>query len=100
MSTEPRQTDPKVLRVAAGSDCHRCAASIAGVVERGSVPAIEFIGAGAGNQAIKAISIANSLLSKQGLFISVIPIFTKRTMPGNDKTVAMQLKVKVHTLTD
>lgn len=91
--------EKRILRVCGGTDCQRLAHALAGEVERGDEePILEYIGAGAGNQAIKAVAIANSILSRSGIYLSVVPVFQRRKMAGNDNTVAFQLRGKIHPL--
>lgn len=88
-----------VLRVKGGTDCQRLAHAIAGEVERGDEePVLEFIGAGACNQAVKAVAIANSVLARSGIYLSVVPVFQSRKLAGNDNVVALQLRGRVHPI--
>ena len=100
--SEPtEQESPKkcILRVKGGTDCQRLAHAIAGVVARGDEePTLEYIGAGACNQAVKAVGIANSVLAIRGVYLSVVPVFQRRQLAGNDNTVAMQLRGRLHQL--
>jgi len=98
------QTDPTVssvqkpehLRVGGGTDAHKLASAIAGSVERKHECLIEYIGAGAGNQAIKALIIANSILANQGKFVTVMPAFVKRGFADNPQATAIILRVHVN----
>lgn len=87
--------DLRPLRVGAGTDCQKLSLAIAGSVERKRPCVVEFIGAGAGNQAIKAVILANGLLGKRGLYLSIVPQFVKRTIK-EDEVSAIQYQVIVH----
>jgi stage V sporulation protein SpoVS len=95
---ETLASDPLVLRVRGGTASKALGAKIAGEIERGRIPRIEFIGAGACCQAIKAVAEANKILSKSGRNISVLPLFVKRDVPDNHDISAMQLRVKVEEI--
>ncbi|MBD3262650.1 MAG: stage V sporulation protein S [Candidatus Altiarchaeales archaeon] len=100
MSEEEQREErkEKVLRVSGGTDCHRLGASIAHVVAKdGHDCIIESIGAGAGNQAEKAVITANGILSRQGIYLSIIPSFVSRVVDGKERN-AIQRKVLVHRL--
>jgi len=89
--------EESILRVSGGTDCHKLASAIAGAVERNESRCIvEYVGAGAGNQAIKGVIIANNLLATTGVYLSVIPMFCKRPMADNPDAVAVQLRTLVH----
>ena len=88
-----------ILRVSGGTDCHKLASAISGAIERGEGRCvIEYVGAGAGNQAIKGLIIANNILAMQGLYLSAVPMFRKRPMKDNPDAVAIQLRTIVHNL--
>lgn len=88
-----------ILRVSGGTDCHKLASAISGVIERQQGRCVlEYVGAGAGNQAIKGLIIANNFLAAQGIHLSVVPAFRKRPMPDNPDAVAVQLRTIVHNL--
>jgi stage V sporulation protein S len=107
MTTDPQPTPaekpntppkPEHLRVGGGTDAHKLASAIAGAVERKHECLIEYIGAGAGNQAIKAIIIANSILASQARFITVLPSFVKRGFADNPQATAIILRVHTHDI--
>ena len=98
MTDDAKQPEIRILKVSGGTDCQKLASSIAGDVERGQEPVVEYIGAGACNQAVKAIAIANSHLAKTGVYLSFIPMFQRRKLKGNDNAVAMQLRAKIHSI--
>lgn len=92
-------TSEHILQVSGGTNVHRLASAIVGVIENDKKnPVVEYIGAGAGQQAVKACIIANSILSSKGLTLAIVPQFQKRDMPGNPEMVSIQLRVKVSRL--
>ncbi len=95
--TDTDSPERKILRVAGGTGVGSLASGIARVVEEGMIPVLEFVGAGAGNQAIKGLATANSLLARQGRILHVIPCFVTRMVNKKERT-AMQLIGKVYDL--
>ena len=96
--SDAEELPEKVLKVSGGTDCQKLGASIAHVVSKGKNKCkVESIGAGAGNQAEKAVITANGLLSRQGIFISVVPSFVTRIIDGNERN-AIQRTIIVHSI--
>lgn len=89
--TEVRQA--MILRVSARSSPNSVAGAIAGVLrEQGAVFA-QVIGAGALNQAIKAIAIARSFLADEGIDPICIPMFQDVEIDGASRT-AIRLSIE------
>jgi stage V sporulation protein SpoVS len=49
-------------------------------------------------QAVKAIAIANGMLSRQGLVVDALPCFVTRQFADNHDTTAMQLKLNARAI--
>jgi len=82
-----------VIRVAATSRSTAVAGAIAGVMrEKGNVD-VQAIGAGAVNQAIKAVIIARGYLELDGIDIICIPSFVEVMIDGQERT-AVRLTVQ------
>ena len=76
-----------VLRVASRSNPNSVAGAIAGALEEKGVVEVHAIGAGAVNQAVKAIAIARRLVEKEAdPPIRVVPGFMELKIAGEDKT--------------
>ena len=89
---EDRGSTETILRVKGSSSASALAAAIAhGVYENKNV-VLRAIGAGAVNQAVKAIAIANSYVGAKGLILSVRPGFTDVMMPDG-KVTAILLRI-------
>ena len=82
-----------VLKVSAKSMPNSVAGAIAGVIRDSGAVEIQVVGAGAANQAIKAIAIARGYLAPVGIDIVVIPAFSNIQNDGEDRT-AMKLIVE------
>ncbi|MHB0856120.1 MAG: stage V sporulation protein S [Anaerolineae bacterium] len=75
-----------ILKVSAHSKATAVAGAIAGVVRESGRAEIQAIGAGAVNQAAKAVAIARSYLALDGLDVILIPGFTEVTVADQERT--------------
>lgn len=77
---------PEVLKVSADSKPKAVAGAIAAIVrEKGKVE-IQAVGAGAVNQAVKAIAISRGFVAPNGIDLVSIPAFTKVEIEGEERT--------------
>lgn len=67
--------DNTMLKVSATSNPGSVAGALAGVIREEGQAEIQAIGAGALNQAVKAIAIARGFVAPQGVDLIVIPAF-------------------------
>lgn len=82
-----------ILKVSAQSNPNSVAGALAGVLRERAGAELQAIGAGATNQAVKAIAIARSYLESSGIDLVCIPEFTDVTIDGKDRT-AMRLIIE------
>lgn len=82
-----------VLKVSAHSKCTAVAGAIAGVVRDSGRAEVQAIGAGAVNQAAKAVAIARSYLALDGLDVVLVPSFTEVSIADQVRT-ALKLVVE------
>lgn len=75
-----------VLKVAARSRSTAVAGAIAGTVRESKRAEVQAIGAGAVNQAVKAVAIARGYLALDGLDIICIPTFTEVMIEDQERT--------------
>jgi len=76
----------EVLKVSAESNPKAVAGAIAAILrEKGSVE-LQAIGAGAVNQAVKAIAIARGFVAPNGLDVAVVPAFAKVVINDEERT--------------
>ena len=66
-----------VLKVSSKSNPSSVAGAIAGVISERGYTEIQVIGAGALNQAIKAIAIARGFIAPSGINLVFVPAFTR-----------------------
>jgi stage V sporulation protein S len=76
----------EVLKVAGTSKPVLVAGAIAGVIRSQSRVEIHAIGAGAVNQAIKAIAISRGYVAPSGLDLVCMPTFIELTVAGQERT--------------
>ena len=76
----------QVLRVSSRSKATAVAGAIAGVIREHGRAEVQAIGAGAVNQAAKAVAIARSYLALDGIDIVCIPSFTSVVIADQERT--------------
>jgi stage V sporulation protein S len=82
-----------VLKVSARSRPSAVAGAIAGVVRESGRAEVQAIGAGAANQAIKAVAIAREYLAETGINAVCLPSFIDVVIEDEDRT-ALRLIVE------
>lgn len=83
----------EVLKVSARSRPSAVAGAIAGVVRESGRAEVQAIGAGATNQAVKAVAIARDYLRETGIDAVCLPAFIDVTIENEDRT-AIRLVVE------
>ncbi|HID86601.1 MAG TPA: stage V sporulation protein S [Anaerolineae bacterium] len=82
-----------VIKVAKRSRTTAVAGAIAGTVRQARRADVQAIGAGAVNQAIKAVAIARGYLAEDGIDVICIPSFVEVIIGGQERT-AVRLMVE------
>ncbi|TDL34981.1 stage V sporulation protein S [Jeotgalibacillus sp. S-D1] len=82
-----------VLKVSSRSNPNSVAGALAGVLRERGMVEVQAIGAGALNQAVKAVAIARGFVAPGGVDLICIPAFTDIKIDGEDRT-AMKLIVE------
>ncbi|MEK7682773.1 MAG: stage V sporulation protein S [Chloroflexota bacterium] len=75
-----------IIKVSALSRTSGVAGAIAGVIREHGRAEVQAIGAGAVNQAVKAIAIARGYLQEDGLRVVCMPEFTTVDIEGKERT--------------
>lgn len=75
-----------VLKVSSKSAPSAVAGALAGMVRAHGVAEVQVVGAGALNQAIKAVAIARSYVAAAGLDLSCRPTFADIVIDGESRT--------------
>ena len=76
----------EVLKVSAKSNPNSVAGALAGVLREHKSAEIQVVGAGAVNQAIKAVAIARGFVAPSGIDLICIPAFTDIIIDGTERT--------------
>ncbi len=76
----------EVLKVAADSSPNSVAGALAGVLREEGGAELQAIGAGAINQAVKAVAIARGFVAPSGMDLICIPAFTDIEIDGEERT--------------
>lgn len=76
----------EVLKVSAKSNPNSVAGALAGVLRERGGAEIQTIGAGALNQAVKAVAIARGFVAPGGIDLICIPAFTDIQIDGEERT--------------
>jgi stage V sporulation protein S len=83
----------EVLRVSTKSNPNAVAGALAGVVREKGAAEIQTIGAGALNQAVKAVAIARGFMAPSGVDLICRPAFADIIVDGQERT-AIRLMVE------
>ena len=75
-----------IIKVASDSRSTAVAGAIAGVMREQDSVDVQAIGAGAVNQAVKAVAIARGYLELDGIDIVCIPSFVEVSIEGQERT--------------
>jgi stage V sporulation protein S len=76
----------EVLKVSSKSNPNSVAGALAGVIREQGAVEIQTVGAGALNQAVKAIAIARGFIAPSGQDLSCVPAFTDILINGEERT--------------
>lgn len=76
----------EVLRVAADSKPKSVAGALAAVIREKGSAELQAVGAGAVNQAIKAIAVARGYVAPNGIDLITIPAFAKISIENEERT--------------
>ncbi len=76
----------EILKVSASSQPKSVAGAIAAILRNNDNVEIQTIGAGAVNQAVKAVAIARGFVAPNGIDVICIPAFTQSEISGELKT--------------
>lgn len=76
----------EVLKVSSKSVPNAVAGAIAGVIREKNAVEVQAVGAGAANQAIKAVAIARGYLAPAGVDLICVPAFANVEIDGDERT--------------
>jgi stage V sporulation protein S len=76
----------EVLKVSAHSQPKSVAGALAAVLREHSIAEVQAVGAGAVNQAVKAIAITRGFVAPNGIDLVVVPAFSEIIIEGEERT--------------
>ena len=76
----------EVLKVSSQSQPKSVAGALAAVLRENSSAELQAIGAGAVNQAVKAIAITRGFVAPNGIDLVVVPAFSEIIIDGDERT--------------
>ena len=76
----------EVLKVSTKSNPNSVAGALAAIIKEKNIVEIQAVGAGAINQAVKAIAIARGFVAPSGKNLVCIPAFTDIEIDGQERT--------------
>ena len=76
----------EILKVSAKSVPNSVAGAIAGVIREKGAVEVQAVGAGASNQAVKAVAIARGYLAPSGIDLICIPAFANVLIDSEERT--------------
>ena len=83
----------EILKVSSRSNPNSVAGAMAGVVRQSNAVEVQVVGAGALNQAVKAVAIARGYLAPSNIDLICIPTFADIEIDGESRT-AIRLSVE------
>ena len=82
----PKASKPDIIKVSAKSRSTAVAGAIAGVIREHHYAEVQAIGAGAVNQAVKALVLATGYLKNDGIDVRCVPEFAEVTIEDKVRT--------------
>ncbi|GCD09529.1 stage V sporulation protein S [Clostridium tagluense] len=76
----------EVLKVSANSQPKSVAGALAAALRGNSIAQLQAVGAGAVNQAVKAIAITRGFVAPNGMDLVVVPAFVEISIDGEKRT--------------
>ena len=76
----------EVLKVSTKSNPNSVAGALAAIIKEKSIVEVQAVGAGAINQAVKAVAIARGFVAPAGVDLVCIPAFAEVQVEGEDRT--------------
>ena len=93
MTVTSQSSQNEILKVSTDSNPNSVAGAMAGVIRQHGVVEVQVVGAGALNQAIKAVAIARGYVGEDGVDLVCVPHFADIEIDGERRT-AIRLEVE------
>lgn len=76
----------EIIKVSASSPPKSVAGALAAILRDRNTAEIQAVGAGAVNQAVKAVAITRGYVAPNGIDLVVVPAFSEVSIDGEDRT--------------
>ena len=87
----------EILKVSSKSNPNSVAGAMAGVIRQTGAVEVQVVGAGALNQAIKAVAIARGYVAPSGIDLACVPTFADIEIDGQSRTaIRLLIECRVH----
>ena len=93
MTLTSQSSQNEILRVSTGSNPTAVAGAVAGAIRHHGIAHVQVVGAGALNQAVKAVAIAQGYLGEDQVELVCVPHFADIEIDGEART-AIRLEVE------
>ena len=91
----------EVLKVSSRSNPNAVAGAMAGVMRQSGTVEVQIVGAGALNQAIKALAIARGYVAEAGIDLVCVPSFADIEIDGERRTaIRLHIDDRAHRMPD
>jgi stage V sporulation protein S len=91
----------EILKVSSKSNPNAVAGAMAGVVRQVGTVEVQVVGAGALNQAIKAVAIARGYVAPSGMDLACVPTFADIEIDGQSRTaIRLLIECRSHPTAD
>jgi stage V sporulation protein S len=91
----------EVLKVSSRSNPNAVAGAMAGVIRQAGTVEVQIVGAGALNQAIKALAIARGYVAEAGIDLVCVPSFADIEIDGERRTaIRLHIDDRQHRMPD
>ena len=101
MGTPSQRSSPEVLKVSSRSNPNSVAGAMAGVIRQSGTVEVQVVGAGALNQAIKALAIARGYVAEAGIDLVCAPTFADIEIDGERRTaIRLHIDDRQHRMPD
>jgi stage V sporulation protein S len=93
--------DHEVLKVSSRSNPNSVAGAMAGVIRSAGAVEVQVVGAGALNQAVKALAIARGYVAPSGMDLVCVPTFADIEIDGERRTaIRLCIEDREHRMPD
>ncbi|MCU1484142.1 MAG: Stage sporulation protein, partial [Actinomycetia bacterium] len=93
--------DHEVLKVSSRSNPNSVAGAMAGVIRSAGTVEVQVVGAGALNQAVKALAIARGYVASTGIDLVCVPTFADIEIDGERRTaIRLSIEDRDHRMPD